>query len=142
MKKPLGYWHLNFLTLLNMSQTSTKPILTNLDHCLSLSSVYLELHMFLTCSFFPKVTLDTFCFVLFYFIFNLFLVLTINILKLPLFYLLHGLSLFPHLFRNSAFLPILPFTLPFTSLLAIPFTSSLTIPGPEDVFERILHSLS
>ena len=46
MKKPLGYRHLNSLTLLNSSLTSTKPIPTNLDHCLPPSSAYPELHTF------------------------------------------------------------------------------------------------
>ena len=41
MKKPLGFRHLNSLTLLNLSPTSTKPIPTNLDHGPPPSSVYI-----------------------------------------------------------------------------------------------------
>ena len=47
-------WHLNFLTLLNSYQTSIMHILTNPDPYLPLNSVYLELHMFSTCSFLLK----------------------------------------------------------------------------------------
>ena len=45
--------HPNSLTLLNSSQTSTKPILTNPNHYLPPSSMYPEVRTFSTCNFDP-----------------------------------------------------------------------------------------
>ena len=52
-EETLGYQHLNSLTLLNLSPTSTKPIPTNPGHGPPPSSIYPELHTFSTCNLGP-----------------------------------------------------------------------------------------